>query len=183
VLSAVWKRCPVILRAVLTGLAQATIGTTPWALLASANLKHGSAVPWAVPPTALYLWLFWRYARGDGWPASTGQARRANFRGVYLSDDVWAASLVAGGFGLGTLVLLFGVEPSGQASSTSPTVADPARDRGVAAPCLPPSPASPKKCPSRLHATADRAASRASGRDPVTGPCSIHAPRTRLLRC
>jgi membrane protease YdiL (CAAX protease family) len=108
-LSAVWQRCPVIGRAVLAGVALATIGTTPWALLASSNLKHGSAVPWAVPPTALYLWLFWRYARGDGWPASTSQARRANLRELRLSDDMWAASLVAGGLGLVTLVLLFAV--------------------------------------------------------------------------
>ena len=106
--SAVWKRCPVMLRAVLTGLALATIGTTPWAFLASANLKHGSAVPWAAPPTVLYLWLFWRYARGDGWPASTRPARRANLRDLRLADDVWAAALVAGGLGLVTLVLLFG---------------------------------------------------------------------------
>jgi membrane protease YdiL (CAAX protease family) len=108
-LSAVWLRCPVILRAVLAGVALATIGTTPWALLVSANLKHGAAVPWAVPPTALYLWLFWRYARGDGWPASTREARRANLRDLQLSDDVWAASLVAGVLGLVTLVLLLGV--------------------------------------------------------------------------
>ena len=108
-LSAVWLRCPVMLRAVLAGVALATVGTTPWALLVSANLKHGSAVPWAVPPTALYLWLFWRYARGDGWPASTQKARRANLRDLHLSDDVWAASLVAGVLGLVSLVLLFSV--------------------------------------------------------------------------
>ena len=60
---ALWRRLPVIIRAGLTGLAAATAGTLPWALLVSLNAKYGSAVPWAVPPTALYLWLFWMLAR------------------------------------------------------------------------------------------------------------------------
>jgi hypothetical protein len=68
---ALWRRFPVVVRAVLTGLVVATAGTTPWAVLVSANTKHLSVVPWAVPPTALYLWLFWRYVRGAGWPRST----------------------------------------------------------------------------------------------------------------
>jgi len=108
-LSAVWQRCPVIVRAVLTGFALATVGTAPWALLAWANLKYGSAVPWAVPPTVLYLWLFWGYASGKGWPQSTSQERRTKLRVLHLSDDLWGSSLLAGGLGLATLVLLFGV--------------------------------------------------------------------------
>jgi membrane protease YdiL (CAAX protease family) len=108
-LSAVWQRCPVIGRAVLTGLALATLGTAPWALLASANLKYGSAVPWAVPPTALYLWLFWRYVRGAGWPRFTAEARRTTCRANRLSDEVWGAAMIAGILGLVALVLLLRV--------------------------------------------------------------------------
>ena len=49
---ALWQRLPVIARAVVTGLLVALAGTTPWAVLVALNIKHWSAVPWAVPPTA-----------------------------------------------------------------------------------------------------------------------------------
>ena len=104
-----WKRLPVIVRAVLTGFASAAAGTMPWAGLAALNLKHWPAVPWAVPPAALYLWLFWRYVCGAGWPRSTAAARRANVRANALADDVWSYALVAGGLGLAALVALLHV--------------------------------------------------------------------------
>ena len=106
---AFWHRLPVAVRAVLTGLAAAAAGTMPWAVLASANQKHWSTVPWAVPPTALYLWLYWRYVRGEGWPRSTAEARRTNCRANPLSDDVWARALLAGVLGLVTVILLQGL--------------------------------------------------------------------------
>lgn len=103
---ALWRRLPVVVRAPVTGLLVATAGTGPWALLVAANLKHGSAVPWAVLPTALYLWLFWHYVRGAGWPRSTAEARRTGSRVHRLSDDVWGTALLAGGVGIvGVLVL------------------------------------------------------------------------------
>ena len=100
-----WRRLPVFVRAVLTGLVVATMGTTPWAVLVSANTKHWPAVPWAVPPAALYLWLFWRYVQGAGWPRSTAEARRTNCRANPLSEDVWGMALFAGGLGLVAVVL------------------------------------------------------------------------------
>ena len=103
---AVWRRLPVAVRAVLTGAIVATVGTTPWAVLVSANTRHWSAVPWAVPPTALYLWFFWRYVRGWGWPQSTAEARHTNCRANRLSPDVWGAALFTGGLGLLAVVLL-----------------------------------------------------------------------------
>lgn len=106
---ALWRRLPVVVRAGVAGLVVATVGTTPWAVLVSANTKYWTAVPWAVPPTALYLWLFWRYLQGTGWPRSTAQARHMSLRARPLSEDVWAAALVAGGLGLVALVLSMGV--------------------------------------------------------------------------
>jgi membrane protease YdiL (CAAX protease family) len=106
---ALWRRVPVVVRAVLTGLAVAAAGTTPWALLVSANSTHASAVPWAVPPTALYLWLFWRYVRGAGWPRSTAEARRASCRANSLPEEVWGTALFAGVLGLVAVLLLQGV--------------------------------------------------------------------------
>lgn len=98
-----------MVRAVLTGTLAALFGTTPWALLVSLNTKHWSMVPWAVLPTALYLWLYWRYVRGAGWPRATAEARRTNSRANSLPGDVWSLAIVAGLLGLLTLLVFQGV--------------------------------------------------------------------------
>jgi membrane protease YdiL (CAAX protease family) len=104
-----WRRLPVIVRAVISGVVVAGAGTTPWVVLVTANTRYWSAVPWAVPPAALYLWFFWRYVQGAGWPRSTAEARRTNVRARRLSADVWGAALFAGALGLVALVLSAGV--------------------------------------------------------------------------
>lgn len=106
---ALWRRFPVVVRAVITGVVATLAGTTPWAVLVSANTKHLSAVPWAVPPIAVYLWLYWRYLQGDGWPRSTAEARRTHCRANRLSEDVWAMALFAGVLGLVAVLFLQGV--------------------------------------------------------------------------
>lgn len=106
---ALWVRLPVLVQAVLTGLAVATAGTIPWATLVSANIKHQPALPWAVPIMAVYLWLFWRYVRGEGWPQSTAAARRASSRANGLPADLWGPALLAGVLGLVSVLLLQGV--------------------------------------------------------------------------
>jgi membrane protease YdiL (CAAX protease family) len=104
---ALWHRVPVIIRAVLTGGLVAALGTVPWALLVSLNTKYWSGIPWAVPPTALYLWLFWRYAvRGAGWPRATADARRACARANPVPDEMWGLAIVAGLLGLVVVLLL-----------------------------------------------------------------------------
>jgi len=109
ILFSLWRRLPVIVRAVLIGSVLSGVGTLPWAFLSSANLKLFSSVPWSVPPTILYLWLFWRYLQGAGWPRSTAEARRLNLRAHRLSSDVWGWALVAGSLGFGALVLFLRV--------------------------------------------------------------------------
>ena len=106
---ALWRRLPVLFQAVLVGGVLAAAGTGPWALLSSANLKFFSSVPWSVPPTAVYLWLFWRYLQGAGWPRSTADIRRVSLRANSLSESVWGAALVAGVLGLIAVVLLLSV--------------------------------------------------------------------------
>ena len=104
-----WVRLPVLVRAVLTGLIVATAGSLPWALLVSANIKYRSALPWAVPVMAVYLWFFWRYVRGEGWPRSTAAVRRTNARANSLPGDSWGPALLAGVLGLVGVLLLQGV--------------------------------------------------------------------------
>lgn len=108
-MNALWRQLPILVRAVISGLALAVAGTTPWALLSWANLRYLPALPWSVPPTLLWLWLFWRYARGEGWPRSTSEARRTNLRANHFSEDAWGAALLAGMLGLAGVVLLLRV--------------------------------------------------------------------------
>ena len=80
-------------------------GTIPRNLLFAANLRYYAGVPWAVPLTAGYLWLFWRYLNGAGPPDETAEERRASLRANRLPGRVWAWALVAGGLGIVALVL------------------------------------------------------------------------------
>ena len=102
-------RIPVLVRAVITGIAAAAAGSVPWAVLMSANAKHQAAVPWAVPIMAVYLWVYWRYVRGDWWPRSTAAARQANSRANPVPEGLWGSALLAGILGLVTLLLFQGV--------------------------------------------------------------------------
>src|SRR5688572_3413523 len=104
-----WSHVPVIVRSVLTGLFLAIIGTAPWALLIAVNLRYWTSVPWAVPPTALYLWFFWKYVRGKSRPASTRESRQILCRANPLADDVWGAAIGAGLLGLWAVLLFQGV--------------------------------------------------------------------------
>jgi membrane protease YdiL (CAAX protease family) len=104
-----WRRLPTILRALIAGMLAAVIGTTPWALLVSANLEHWPTIPWAVVPTAVLLWLYWRYLRGEGWPTETSRARRVSCRANRVQDDAWGMAIFAGMLGLLALVLFMNV--------------------------------------------------------------------------
>jgi membrane protease YdiL (CAAX protease family) len=65
-----------------------------------ANLKLAPTLPLFLPATLLWLWLFWRYARGDGWPRSNSDRRRAMLRVRKLPPRAWGWALVAGGLAL-----------------------------------------------------------------------------------
>src|SRR5262245_10413913 len=75
-------RLPVIVRAIIAGLAVASAGTVPWALLSVANGRFLVSVPWAIVPASLWLWLLWRYLGGAGRPTSTSSLRRNALRDV-----------------------------------------------------------------------------------------------------
>jgi membrane protease YdiL (CAAX protease family) len=105
-----WLRLPVVVRAVVLGVAVAAAGTLPWATLLGANTKHLSTLPWAVPLMAVILWLYWRYfVQGAGWPRTTAETRRTYARVNSLSSDVWGLALLAGMLGLVGVLLLQGV--------------------------------------------------------------------------
>jgi membrane protease YdiL (CAAX protease family) len=95
-----WGRIPVVIRAILVANVVVDLGGLPPAAFLLANLKVFPRVPWLLPATAAWLWLFWRYANGAGWPRSTQQSRRRDLRAVPLPGRVWGWSLLAGSLGL-----------------------------------------------------------------------------------
>ncbi|MDP4261829.1 MAG: type II CAAX endopeptidase family protein [Bacteroidota bacterium] len=104
-----WKRLPLIVRAILTGGIAAAVGTFTWSLLVQANLKILPGVPWSIFPASFFLWIFWRYLQGKGWPRSTSEIRKTNLRANRLSGDVWASAIFAGILGLIALLLFMRV--------------------------------------------------------------------------
>src|SRR5262245_40947421 len=87
---------PVLLRAVVSGLVIAFIGTGAWGWLITTNLAHGSRLPWAVPPMAAFLFLWWRYfARGWGAPSSTSRTRCLAARANRVAESLWGPALAS----------------------------------------------------------------------------------------
>lgn len=85
-------------------------GSLPWgALLAPANLRFGTVVPWAIAPMAAYLWVYWKFIRGDWGPSATATSRRLNLRANALSGQAWGASLLAGMLGFAALFAFLAV--------------------------------------------------------------------------
>ena len=80
-------------------------GTIPRNIFFALNLRVVPGLPWAVPVTAIYLWIFWRYLKGKGPPESTAEERRVSLRANSVSGPVWIWALVAGGLGIVALVL------------------------------------------------------------------------------
>ena len=88
-----------VLRAILIGWLILAIGQVPHAALMWVNLKVSPRVPWFLIGTGLWLWLFWRWLDGHGWPRATAESRRRDLRAGPLSARVWAWALIAGGLG------------------------------------------------------------------------------------
>jgi membrane protease YdiL (CAAX protease family) len=100
IMARLWRRLPVIVRAIIIGELVVSIGGLLPELAIVANLKISPQIPWLLPVTALWLWLFWWYLNGGGWPKSTSEMRRRDLRGGPLSGRVSKWALVAGSFGI-----------------------------------------------------------------------------------
>jgi len=105
-IAAVWQRLPIMLRAVVVGSLVVGMGTVPRSVLMSVNFKLWPAIPWSVPVMALYLWFYWQYVGGKGWPQTTAEWRRTNLRARSLTGRVWRSALLAGGLGWAGLLAL-----------------------------------------------------------------------------
>lgn len=100
-----WRRLPVVVRAVACGLLVNEVGQLG-AVFIFANLKVLPRIPWLLPMTAAWLWLFWKYLSGAGWPAATSEERRRDLRAPSLPGRTWLWSLAAGGTAMVSVVAL-----------------------------------------------------------------------------
>ena len=94
------------LGAVLLGFLALAIGGAVSGALMFSNLQLAPNLPLFLPATILWLWLFWRYVRGDGWPRSLSERRRNLLRARKLSSRAWGWSLVAGGLALAAVMAI-----------------------------------------------------------------------------
>jgi membrane protease YdiL (CAAX protease family) len=101
---ALWQRLPTIVRASITGVIVAVAGIIPWSAFVLLNQRYATAIPWAIVPTAAWLWLYWRWLGGAGWPGSTSRARRELRRANPVEPDVLGAAIVVGMIGFGALM-------------------------------------------------------------------------------
>jgi membrane protease YdiL (CAAX protease family) len=105
-----WLRIPVLVRAVVVGLAVGLVGTVPWTSLIAANTQYLPSVPWAAPVMAVILVAWWFYfAKGRGAPEVTAHARRLSGRANRVPNHLWGPALGAGMLGLIATLLFQGV--------------------------------------------------------------------------
>jgi membrane protease YdiL (CAAX protease family) len=97
----------VALSAVALGVGVLLAGNLPWGVLfAPVNLRVGRAVPWAIVPTALYLWAYWQFIGGRWGAPSTAATRRARLRANPVAPEAWLIAIIAGLVGFGGLIAL-----------------------------------------------------------------------------
>lgn len=90
VLSGFWRRVPLAIRAIVTGVLVAEIGITTW--MASLILVPGI---WPLVIMGGVLWAFCAYFSGRWWPKATAESRRDRFRALKLPRAVWTWGLAA----------------------------------------------------------------------------------------
>jgi membrane protease YdiL (CAAX protease family) len=105
-LKQLWNKLPTIVRAIVVGELVVSIGGILPPLTIIANLRTTPRVPWMLLITALWLWLFWWYLQGRGWPQQTTDFRRRDLRGDSLPARVWGWALLAGALGIASTLAL-----------------------------------------------------------------------------
>jgi membrane protease YdiL (CAAX protease family) len=86
----VWKKLPLIIRAVFSGFLVSTSGVAVWSILL---LRITS--PWQILPMIIALWVFWKFFSGGWGSAKSSASRRQLFRWVKLSPKIWKWGMTA----------------------------------------------------------------------------------------
>lgn len=98
-----WKRLPVLLRAIVLGLV-IQLAASLWIMLLLANARFDPTAPWAALAMAVILLAFWAYAGGTGWPSATKEFRRDSRRTAKLAKGIAGLAFVAAASGQASLV-------------------------------------------------------------------------------
>jgi membrane protease YdiL (CAAX protease family) len=107
-LSRFWNHLPAIVRGIAVAELVVTIGTIPPSVAVILNMRMSPQIPWMLIITAAWLWFFWWYVSGHGWPRSTQEARRRDLRAPSLSKAAWTWALITGTLGItGTIAMAF----------------------------------------------------------------------------
>jgi membrane protease YdiL (CAAX protease family) len=93
-----------VLRSIGLGMLILLAGTIPRNIFYTANLRVFQIMPWAAIVTAVYLWFFWRYLRGDGPPVETREFRRRSLRARAFPARQWLWAMMTGVLGIIALV-------------------------------------------------------------------------------
>ncbi|GAB4516714.1 MAG: hypothetical protein Tsb0010_00680 [Parvularculaceae bacterium] len=103
-----FRRIPLLLRAVVIGFFVMQFGVTVWQLLARTNVMTTPALPWSSAAALAFLFAYWKYFGGAGWPRATAETRRLSLRAHPIAPRagawVWIAALAGLAF---TLALHF----------------------------------------------------------------------------
>src|SRR5260370_8299066 len=91
-----WKRMPLLWRALRSAMAVTGTATVVWGVLVQSNLQFSPKLPWAAVVMAAFLIFYWKFLSGWGWPKSTAAPRRTGLRAERLTSSVWRWSLLAG---------------------------------------------------------------------------------------
>jgi membrane protease YdiL (CAAX protease family) len=105
-LTGLWLRLPLIVRTVVIGSFVTGVGTAPQAILTNLNFMYAPAIPWAVPAVAVFLWAYWSYLNGGGWPRSNAEWRRRSLRACKVPGRLWRWAIAAGGLAWISLLAL-----------------------------------------------------------------------------
>ena len=101
-----WNRVPLIIRALITGSLVFLVGTLVWSIVLGINMKVAPSIPWGAVVMMLFLWEYWRYLGGKGWPHSTAESRRLRLRVHEVSRNLWVWALTTGFLSVGSIVSL-----------------------------------------------------------------------------
>ena len=109
-LAKLWRRVPLIVRAVATGILIGLVAANVWPLLL---LSLGAPVASVAEIAFLAIYVWW--AAGGGWPRALSAVRAANFRATRLSARQWIwgflAALMFAATVHAAIVLLFRLVP------------------------------------------------------------------------
>jgi len=89
-ISSIWDRLPVLIRATITGFAVSTLGVVTWPLL-------GTFLPLPLPFILMigFLWAYLKFFSGR-WGTKSGRKKKARlFRRTQLPGQIWMLSLLA----------------------------------------------------------------------------------------